>query len=77
MTKPILTAILLTASIAIAGEHFDEGDILIVDAEIDRDTAKQLVRLGRAQPSDAKKGRRKSAIEAKQAKAEEPLLPLS
>jgi len=75
MKQQILTAIVLTAAIAIAGEHFDEGDILMVDADIDQDTAKQLVRLGRAQPSDARRGRRKAALESKQPKAEDPPPP--
>ena len=58
MTKQVLAAIVLTAAIAINGEHFDDGDILIVGSDLDHDTAKQLVRLGRAQTSDAKRGRR-------------------
>jgi hypothetical protein len=64
MTKQTLTAIATLAAIAINGEHFDEGDILMVDVDVDLDTAKQLVRLGRAQPSDAKRGRRKGRCEA-------------
>lgn len=75
MKQQILTAIVLTATIAIAGEHFDEGDILMIDADLDQDTAKQLVRLGRAQASDAKKGRRKALLEAKQMKGEDPPPP--
>lgn len=58
MTKPLLTAIVLTAAIAIAGKHFDEEEILVVDTDIDLDTANQLLRLGRAQPSAARKSRR-------------------
>lgn len=73
MTKQNLTAIALTAAIAINAEHFDDGDILMVDADIDQDTAKQLVRLGRAQPSEAKRGRRKA--DAKPPKAEDPPPP--
>lgn len=63
MTKQALAAIVLTAAIAINGEHFDEGDILFVGSDLDHDTAKQLVRLGRARPSDAKRGKRRSAAE--------------
>jgi hypothetical protein len=74
MTKQTLTAIATLAAIAINGEHFDEGDILMVDVDVDLDTAKQLVRLGRAQPSDAKRGRRKA--DAKQLKAEDPPPPV-
>ena len=70
MTKQNLTAIVLTAAIAIEGQHYDDGDILIVDADVELETAKQLVRLGRAEPSDAKRGRRKA--DAKPAKADEP-----
>lgn len=66
MTKQALAAIVLTAAIAINGEHFDEGDILLVGSDLDHDTAKQLVRLGRAQASDAKRGRRKAHQEIKQ-----------
>lgn len=73
MTKQNLTAIVLIAAIAINAEHFDEGDILMVDADIDQDTAKQLVRLGRAQPSEAKRSRRKA--DAKPPKPEEPPPP--
>lgn len=75
MKQQALTAVVLTAAIAINGEHFDEGDVLIVDNDVDHGTAQQLVRLGRAQPSDARRGRRKAVLEAKQAQAEGPPLP--
>ena len=71
MTKQTLTAVVLTAAIAIEGEHYDEGDILMVDADIDQDNAKALVRLGRAQPSDARRGRRKAQEEQK-ARVQDP-----
>lgn len=75
MTKQTLTAIVTLAALAINGEHIDEGDILMIDADVDLDTAKQLVRLGRAVPSDARKGRRKANEEAKVAKRDDPPPP--
>lgn len=62
MTKDNPTAVQLTASILIAGEHFDEGDILIVGNDIELEEAKAMVRLGRAVKSEAKRAR----IKAKQ-----------
>lgn len=75
MKQQALAAVVLTAAIAINGEHFDEGDVLIVDSDLDQDTAKQLVRLGRAEPSDARRGRRKA--DAKPSKTEDPPPPAS